>query len=288
MQAKIIDHYITMGHSLVQGVIDKVMDGSLEVHKVADQFPFSSHAADFQNKLMDYLKTGSGHPSMSGGYVIEDYATANVQNMLTQHVPLNLHGSRPDFMIPLNNPRPGRVQFYGLVDATSSQSVGHILKKGDGTWLKRKEYPYVAETLYDPLAFGKPARKFSAQELEAMKKRELDKKEQFEAMFGEQRQTLSRDFNKFASSLDTNLEFKTLSSLTNLSTGRATSLLEQIGLKFNLAKNKIDKANSEGFKWYSPTATLKHSKDFNQLHNAFDSVIKKVKVEFKRKEPESE
>jgi hypothetical protein len=259
-----IDELVTAGHTEVQNVINNVIEGKLEVNKVADQFPYSTHAQNFQNKLMDYISGEySVHPSAPGGYLIEDYATNKVGNgIFTQVVPDDLNGSRPDFMIPLttNADGPGNRDYYGLVDATSDHSIGHVLKKGDGAWTKRIRYPYVAETVYEQLYIKKPKRKFTQEEREAMQQREINKMKEIEEARARERAILKERFQETFSMLSQliNNNYQ-LPKIFQLSSSRTQSLLEHIGITFNLETNQVTTINfEEWFQNKEESKSMKH------------------------------
>ena len=112
-------------------------------HQVAAAVDNVGHAADFQNKLAAYLAgTGAMHPSAAGGYVIEDYVSEQIgDDANTQFTPPDLRGSRPDVYFELDPMKED--DYTALIDLTadSKSSVGHVLKKGGGSWINHYKYP---------------------------------------------------------------------------------------------------------------------------------------------------
>ncbi|PWK14860.1 hypothetical protein [Tumebacillus permanentifrigoris] len=213
--AKDIDTTVEAGRDEVQGVIDQVMDGDLSATEVAAQFPYSNgHARNFQNKLLDLISgQGTMHPSASGGYVIEDYASANAGGGVSvQTTPQNLRKSRPDFMITMAEDQtgPGGRDYDALLDVTSNSasSVGHILTKGGGSWVKRVQYPYVAESVYAPLDFGNERKELSEEEQAAAIERAREKAAEREELAKINIEKLKQDFKSAVSLVEDDLTSK--------------------------------------------------------------------------------
>lgn len=248
LKANEIDGHVKTARDSVQKVVNDVVAGRLKVTEVAAKFPYSGHADNFQNKLMDQISgRASVHPSAPGGYLIEDYASANITGVGIQVTPGNLRGSRPDFMIPMamNDSGPGGHTFEGLVDATSgsSSSIGHILRKGGGAWTKRTGYPYVAESVYEPLSFGKPTRPLTDDEMEAIRERELEKQAAMENAAAEEITMLRAQYKETHDSILAYLntgDALSMASVMRLSGSRAKSKLSVIGIDYNPDTNEVE------------------------------------------------
>jgi hypothetical protein len=174
-----LDEHTTRHHAWVQEVTDGALKGTIKLTEVEAKLDNMPHAADFANKLADKVAgVGKMSPAAAGGYVIEDYVSAEVgQDALTQVTPPELQGSRPDVIYQLEpmNLEDGYAALYDLTSG-SKESVGHVLKKGGGSWIRHLKYPYVAEIVYPPLKFdGTSARVLSEEELKMVQERE-DKK----------------------------------------------------------------------------------------------------------------
>ncbi|MFC4104064.1 hypothetical protein [Paenibacillus xanthanilyticus] len=259
-KAKEIDGHVNKARDNVQKVVNDVIAGRTKVTEVAAKFPYSGHADNFQNKLMDHISgRASVHPSAPGGYLIEDYASSNMSGVDIQATPGNLRGSRPDFMIPMAADRkgPGGNDYHGLVDATagSSSSIGHILRKGGGVWTKRTGYPYVAESVYDPLSFGKPTRPLTDDEMEAVRERELEKQAAMDNAAAEEITRLQAQYKETHDSILAYLgsgEAANMASVLRLTGKRAQSKLSVIGIEYNPDTNEVE--TSEPFEdWVKDT-----------------------------------
>ncbi|MFB9326067.1 hypothetical protein ACFFSY_09110 [Paenibacillus aurantiacus] len=260
LKAKEIDGHVNKARDNVQKVVNDVVAGRMKVTEVAAKFPYSGHADNFQNKLMDHIGGGASvHPSAPGGYLIEDYASANMSGVGIQVTPGNLRGSRPDFMIPMATDRkgPGGNDYSGLVDATSgsSSSIGHILRKGGGVWTKRTGYPYVAESVYDPLSFGKPTRPLTDDEMEAIKARELEKQAAIENAAAEEITRLQAQYKETHDNILAYLntgEAANMATIMRLTGSRTKSKLSVIGIDYNPETNEVE--TSEPFEdWVKDT-----------------------------------
>ena len=254
-----IDETVVEGREKVQGVIDDVMAKKLKVTEVAAKFSWSGHAKNFQNKLLDLMAgvKKSVNPAAPGGYVIEDYASAKVaDHVAIQSTPSNLRGSRPDFMIGMaeDGKGPGGKGYIGLLDATSASpsSIGHILSKGGGSWVTQSTYPYVAETVYDPLDFGK-GRKLTEEELQAAKLRAEAKLKAKELAAKAGKDALKKFFGTavqlVVDVLNSGKPDEVARNL-GLSGRRAASLLAALGLAYNPKTGAVT-TRTDFDAWYS-------------------------------------
>lgn len=172
-----IDEATLRAHDHVQGVVKKVIAGEVKLDGIVAALDGMPHAPDFANKLGDMIAgTGAMHPSAAGGYVIEDYVTAELRHDAEfQVTPPELQGSRPDVIFTLD-PMDAEDGIAALYDITSQASAGHVLDKGGGSWVRHLKYAYVSELVYPPLKFdGTEARKLSEEEMKLVQLRSMEK-----------------------------------------------------------------------------------------------------------------